>query len=299
MDLHVVEVQIAHTYSRPDGILRDAPEWKTFREARMYDAVGGDVSFAQVTFAESELHQDPVDDVALLGGRIAGAVAEGAAAGRKILMIGGNCANVPGVIGGLQDVHGPTARIGLIWIDAHGDFNTPRTTPGGILGGMPVATIAGLCLPKWRSGAHVQVPMPTDRIVMVDVRALLATEAEIVRASDITVVPIDGPGLGEAAERLAREVDVLYVHVDLDILDPSLIPSHMAHAGNGPGIEETVAALGTCFDTRAVDVFALVSYYATRPGGDVSVQAAADILSPSLEHWARVSDPAGVVTAGS
>lgn len=292
MDVHVVEVQIAHTYSRPDGILRDAPEWRTFREAGMYDGVGGEVSHAPVTFAESELHEDPVDDVAVLGGRVADAVAVGAAAGRKIVMIGGNCANVPGVIGGLQDVHGPDARIGLIWIDAHGDFNTPRTTPGGILGGMPVAVVAGLCLPKWRAGAHVRAPMPTDRIVMVDVRALLPTEAEMVRASDIEVVPIDGPQLAEAAERLAREVDVLYVHVDLDILDPSLIPSHMAHAGDGATIEETVAALGACFDTGAVDVFALVSYYATRPGGDVSVAAAADILVPSLAHWTRVNGDA-------
>lgn len=289
MDLHVVEVQIAHTYSRPDGILRDAPEWQTFRDAGMYDVVGGEVSHAPVTFARSELAEDPVDDVALIGGRIADAVAVGAAAGKKILMIGGNCANVPGVIGGLQDVHGPTARIGLIWVDAHGDFNTPRTTPGGILGGMPVACIAGMCLPKWRTGAHIQTPMPTDRIVMVDVRALLPVEEQVVRASDIQIVPITGPELGEAAERLAREVDILYVHVDLDILDPPLIPSHMAHAGTGASIAETVKALGDCFDTRSVDVFALVSYYATRPGGDVSVQAAADILAPSLEHWTRAT----------
>jgi arginase len=298
MDLHVVEVRMAHTYSRPDGILRDAPEWRTFRDAGMYDGVGGAVTYAQVDFDASELAEDPVDDVALIGGRIAGAVAQGA--GKKILMIGGNCANVPGVIGGLQDVHGPAARIGLIWIDAHGDFNTPRTTPGGILGGMPVAVVAGMCLPKWRAGAHVQVPIPTDRIVMVDVRALLPVEEQIVRASDIQVVPIAGPELGEAAERLAREVDVLYVHVDLDILDPSLIPSHMAHATDGASIEETVAALGACFDTRSVDVFALVSYYATRPGGDVSVAAAADILAPSLAHWtSRSEDSQAVVSSTS
>jgi arginase len=152
-----------------------------------------------------------------------------------------------------------------------------------------VAVAAGLCHGKWRDGAHMQAPVPTDRIVMVDVRALLPAEAQVVHASDITVVPITGPELGEAAERLARGVDLLYVHVDLDILDPPLIPSHMAHAPNGASIDETVAALGACFDTRSVDVFGLVSYYATRPGGDVSVAAAAEILAPSLARWSKAS----------
>ena len=258
IDLHVVEVRIAHTWGRPDGTLRAAPEWEDFREAGIY-VPAGDVTFAAVTLGEDELAPDPVDDVALLGGRIADAVAAGATPGRKLLMIGGNCANVPGMIGGLQAVHGPAARIGLIWVDAHGDFNTPRTSTNGILGGMPVAVVTGLCQPEWRRGARIQAPLTTDQVVMAGVRKLTPGEEQLVEATDVTMVPIEGPELAAAVERLAGEVDVLYLHVDLDILDPALIPAHMAQVPGGPGIETTVAALAPVLDTGHVDAFALVS----------------------------------------
>ena len=66
---------------------------------------------------------------------------------------------VPGVFGGIQEAYGPTVRVGLLWLDAHGDFNTPRTTLSGMLGGMPVAVSAGLAWPNWRerSGTTTRV----------------------------------------------------------------------------------------------------------------------------------------------
>ena len=90
----------------------------------------------------------------LIGGEIAEAVAAGRRAGEPALVAGGNCAAPPGVLGGLQQAHGPAARIGLVWFDAHGDFNTPRTTLSGMLGGMPVAVAAGLAT---RAGASCRI----------------------------------------------------------------------------------------------------------------------------------------------
>lgn len=287
MDLHVVEVRVAHTWGRPGGTLRQAPEWESFRAAGVYEPAGEAISFAPVTLDEAELAEDPVDDLALLGGRIADAVAEGARTGARFMMVGGNCACVPGMVGGLQRVHGADARIGLVWVDAHGDFNTPGTTETGFLGGMPVAVVAGLCHGRWRDAAGIRAPIPTDRIAMVDVRKLFPAERRLVEASDVTVVPIAGPELGEAVDRLAAATDLLYLHVDLDILDPSLIPAHMAGVPGGPGVAETVSALERVFDTGRVGAFALVSLYATRPGGDRSVAAATEILGPSLRRWAR------------
>lgn len=131
--------------------------------------------------------------------------------------------------------------------------------------------------------------MPTDRIVMVGVRALVPGEEHLVRASDITLVPIDGAELGDEVDRLAAKTDLLYAHVDLDILDPSLIPAHMAHAPNGPDVAQTVAALERVFDTGKVGAFALVSLYATRKHGEKSVAAAIEILRPCLQRWAETS----------
>ena len=90
---------------------------------------------------------DQASRVGALGGAIADVVAPARREGKAILMTGGNCHHVTGVLGGLQDAHGPAARIGLVWFDAHGDFNTPKTTLTGSLGGMPVAVCAGLAMP--------------------------------------------------------------------------------------------------------------------------------------------------------
>jgi arginase len=290
MDLHVVEIPIAYLYGRPGPRVRPAPEWELYREAGVYAGAGGDVSFAQARIdLEETVEADPVADVALLGGRIASAVAEGVRAGRKVLMVGGNCTCVPGMVGGLQQGLGPLTRIGLVWIDAHGDFNTPRTSDNGLLGGMPVATVAGFCLPAWREGAGIEVPLSTDRIVMVDVRRLYPEEATVVAASDITVVPLDSPELGVAVDRLAAETDLLYLHIDLDILDEELIPAHMAKEPDGPSVAQTVAAVERVLDTGRVEAFALVSLYAMFPEGEKSVAAATAILRPVIEHWAAVS----------
>jgi arginase len=202
------------------------------------------------------------------------------------LLVGGNCTGVPAMIGGLQQGHGPLARVGLVWIDAHGDFNTPRTSTDGLLGGMPVATVAGFCQPRWRRATGIAVPVPADRIVMVDVRRLSGSERTIVEASDIVVVAIDSPELAPAIERLAADTDLLYVHIDLDVLDPALVPAHFAREPGGPSVEQVLAALEPMFGTGRVGAFALVSLYAVAPGGEKSVAAATAILGPALELWA-------------
>ncbi|HWE83043.1 MAG TPA: arginase family protein [Gaiellaceae bacterium] len=294
MDLHVVEIPIAYLYGRRTlPRVNVAPEWELFREAGVYEPIDGELTFAQAKIDLDEtVEDDPVADVSLLGGRIAEAVAEGVRAGKKVMMVGGNCTCVPGMVGGLKQGLGQMTKIGLVWIDAHGDFNTPSTQADGLLGAMPVSTVAGFCLPAWRKGAGIEVPLTTDQIVMVDVRHLGDKETTIVEASDITVVGIDSPELGPAVDRLAAETDLLYVHIDLDILDRELIPAHMAQEPGGPTVEDTVAALDRIFATGRVDAFALVSLYAFLPEGDKSVDAALGILKPAVERWASVTDAA-------
>ena len=294
MDLHVVEIPIAYLYGRRTlPRVNEAPEWKLFRDAGIYEPVDGELSFAQARIDLDEtVEDDPVQDVALLGSRIASAVADGVREGKKVMMIGGNCTCVPGMVGGLKQGLGQMTKIGLVWIDAHGDFNTPKTQADGLLGAMPVSTVAGFCLPAWRKGAGIDVPLTTDQIVMVDVRHLGEQEAVVVEASDITVVGIDSPELGPAVDRLADETDLLYVHIDLDILDKDIIPAHMAQEANGPDVATTVAALDRIFATGKVDAFALVSLYAFLPQGDMSVDASIGILKPAVERWAEISNAA-------
>lgn len=284
MDLHVVELPGAFTRAGFEA----TPEPEVYRRENVYAASGAALSFDQAAF-EDVVADQPIRALAGMSGRIAGPVADGARAGRKVLMVGSNCTAVPGMVGGLQQGLGATTRIGLVWFDAHGDFNTPRTTISGMLGGMPVAVAAGLCHPLWRAGAGQAVPLPTDRIVMVDVRDLDPREKDLIDATDVTRTPIAGPELGAAVRRLAAETDLLYLHIDLDVLDQSLVPSHRTPAPGGPDVAQTLAAVETVLATGRVGAFALVSACTTGPGGDVALASAIELLRPSLALWGRAS----------
>ena len=171
-----------------------------------------------------KLSLDPIVNLGRYNALVAKAVVDGLAGGSHPLLAGGTCGHLIGMLAGLQVRFGPAPRIGLIWLDAHGDFNTPRTSISGMLGGMPVAVSAGLCLAPWRELAGMTSPLPTDRILLVDVRNLDPDEAELIKATDANIVKF-GPLLSTDAitsgiHRLADRVDHLYLHVDADILDP-------------------------------------------------------------------------------
>ncbi len=282
MDLHVVELKV----NIPSANLSASVETDTFRAVNVYDAAGGSVTYSRPSLVKYELSADPVESLALFDGRIADAVTAGFASGRSVVIAGGNCTSLPGIIGGLQQSHGQSARIGLVWFDAHGDFNTPKTTLTGRLGGMPVAVSAGLCYPNWRIGAHQEAVLPTDRIIMVDVRNLDPAEEQLVRATAIAVVPVSGPELREAVRKLAAKTDIIYLHIDLDILDESLAPSHDTKEPNGPDIATTLSAAQTVIDTGKVEAVGLVAVYPIREGSDVSLTSASELLREVIRHWA-------------
>ncbi len=286
MDLHVVGMRYVNDQRAADASLRLVDDGLAACEA-----AGGAVSYTEATFPEDQRTDDRITNLGILGGSIADAVAEGARAGRRVVALGSNCTALPGILGGLQEAYGPDKKLGLIWFDAHGDFNTPRTTLSGMLGGMPVAVSAGLCYPTWREGSHLAAPLPTDRILMVDVRNLDPAEEQLIRATDVQIARIaDGLAgdlpLSEAVSDLASRCDVLYLHIDSDILDASLTPNHNTKEPNGPDIAQTVAAIGEVMATGKVVGLGLVSINSATPGGDVTLASGLAMLKGSLEHWA-------------
>lgn len=284
MDLHVVEIRYHNSATSDD----ETPEHAAFRAAGVYAEGGGDVRIETPTLPDEERAEDQIVNLGLICGRIADSVAAGVEGGRKVLVTGGNCAHLPGVIGGLQQALGPAARIGLVWFDAHGDFNTPRTTLSGMLGGMPVAVSAGLCYPTWRALAHQPVPLPTDRIVMVDVRNLDPDEERLIRATDVTVIR-RGDSLDNAVDRLAAETDFIYLHIDLDILDARFTPTHPTKESGGPDISETLNAVDAVIRSGKVGALGLVAVFSKGEGGETTLASATDLLRGSLARWRAAS----------
>lgn len=234
---------------------------------------------------------DITDDVPTNIGKfcrnIAHDVALARRAGQRVIMIGGDCTHLTGMYAGLTHAHGPHARIGLVWFDAHGDFNTQHTTISGMLGGMPVAVCAGLTWPQWREHAGIADILPTNRIVMVDVRNLDVAEAALIRATDVTIVPCQPAPLRDAMQQLEATCDYIYLHIDEDILDKRYVPNHGTAEPNGPSMAEVKAAIDVVATVSGAKLIAqaLVSVYNAGPGAETSVESGIELLSHMQSAW--------------
>ena len=222
--------------------------------------------------------------------QVAAAVSEAIGRGAQPFLAGGTCSHLPGMVGGLEQAYGPTARIGLIWMDAHGDFNTPSTSYSQMLGGMPVAVVAGLCYPTWRERAGIESPMPTDRILMIDVRNLDDREETLIRSTAVTIARFGDNGepdeIVAAIDALAANVDYLYLHIDSDILDEAFQPNHPTAEPNGPDDKTVDALIEHVMATGKVVALAVVSINPQEPGGAISLASGQQMMRTGLKSWA-------------
>ena len=155
------------------------------------------------------------------------------------------CPSMPGLVAGLQR-SGSTIeplRIGMLWLDAHPDFNTPETTRSGSLGGMPVAVATGRALQVMRRDAKLDPPMSDQNIVMAGVRLIDPLEQHLLDDSRIEQLSVDDlrnmtPAVWQQLDRLNRISDKLYIHIDMDVLDPREVMSHGNKVPNGPSSEQ-------------------------------------------------------------
>jgi arginase len=155
------------------------------------------------------------------------------------------CPSMPGLVAGLQRSGGPGQRlkIGMLWLDAHPDFNTPETTRSGSLGGMPVAVATGRALKVMRLDAKLDPPMADEHVVMAGVRLTDPLEQELLDASKIEQVTVDDlrnatPAVFAQLDRLNRTTDKIYIHIDMDVLDPAEVMGHQNKVPNGPSSEQ-------------------------------------------------------------
>jgi arginase len=116
----------------------------------------------------------------------------------------------------------PEARV--LWLDAHGDYNTPDTSGSGYLGGMCLAAATG----EWESG--LADPVPAERVVLAGVRDLDAGERELLERSAAAVI---GSSVVETlvAAKNALDGAPVFVHLDLDVMDPEQFPAAVPAPG--------------------------------------------------------------------
>ena len=169
-----------------------------------------------------------IDCIIPMGRRVAGAVSTSIQGGRFPLVLGGDHSLSIGSIRGAAK----HKKLGVIWIDAHADFNTAETTPSGNIHGMPLAALCGLGDPRlvclWEETLPALDPM---RVAILGARDLDPGEKRNLREAGIMVQSmeqIDRLGmvaaLDEAIEQVSRDVDGIYLSFDMDALDPRHAP---------------------------------------------------------------------------
>jgi arginase len=150
-----------------------------------------------------------------------GQVDDALTAGRCPMLTAGHCSIALTTLPTVAR-HRPDAKV--LWLDAHGDYNTPETTPSGFLGGMPLAGACG----EWDAGL-VEGRIDPARVVLCGVRDLDPGERELLERSEATVI-------GTTLETLVYLQNALdgaptYIHLDCDVLDPEVMPAEFPAPG--------------------------------------------------------------------
>ena len=195
---------------------------------------------------------------------LAAAVADTVADGEFPLVLGGDHTVAIGTANGLARECDP----GVLWVDAHGDFNLPATTPSGNIHGMALAAILGDG--PFADEAWADAGVDPTNVAMVGVRDLDDGERDRLRDSDVTVFPvadIDERGIApvvQAALDVATGGDALYVSLDLDALDPDEAPGVGTPVRGGVTYREAHTAMELVHE-RAADDLAAVDLVEVNP----------------------------------
>jgi arginase len=192
-------------------------------------------------------------------------VARAAAAGVAPMVLSGNCGTSVGVVAGWA----APDDLAVVWLDAHGDLNTPETSTSGFVDGMALAMLTGRCptaLPGFR-------PVPDDQVLLVGARDLDPAERVVLAGSGIRLLPADAAEVASVA--LPPRVRRVHLHIDLDVHDARRVgrANEFAVSG-GPGAAE-VREIVEAISARLPVVSATFAAYdpAADTGGGVRAAA--------------------------
>ncbi|MDQ6434187.1 arginase family protein [Mesorhizobium sp. LHD-90] len=161
---------------------------------------------------------------------VAGKVDASVAEGRFPIVLAGNCLTALGAMAG-------EAADSVVWVDQHGDVNTPETSIHGFLDGMALAVALGLCWKPMAASIPGFRPLDPARCMLVDARDLDPEEKVA-----LDRLPIIRAGCGEAVEKVAKlkaaGVGRTHLHLDLDVHDPKTLQVNRYTAPGGPGPQE-------------------------------------------------------------
>lgn len=250
-------------------------------EAGLEEALRGPGRAVRTEWVEADGEAGEVATAFRLARALAERVRAAGAEGAFPLVLSGNCSAALGVLGGI----GPA---GVVWMDAHGDLNTPESTRSGMVDGMSLAVATGRCWTGIAGTIRGFLPVPDEFVVLAGARDLEPGERALLARSGIA--PVDVPrvreegveaAFGPALDALAGRVPRVYLHVDLDVLDPAEAPANAFAAPGGFTLDEVVAAVRLAGERMTV-AGATLSAYDPAADPDARVPAAAARIAAAV-----------------
>ena len=194
--------------------------------------------------------------------------------GEVPVVLAGNCGITVGVVAG---VGAGGRRVGVLWLDAHGDFTTPDTTTSGFLDGMGLSVLTGRCWRRLAAGVPGHRPVPERAVLLIGARDLSAEEE-----ADLAASAVGRPGMPDmaaAVDRLAATVDVVHLHVDLDVHDPSIAPANGYAAPGGLSAADVRQVARTVAGRVPIASVTLAAYDPSHDRDDRMRDTALDLLT--------------------
>jgi arginase len=216
---------------------------------------------------------------------VARSVATAVAGGEFPLVLGGDHSVALGTLGGLASVYGPGA---VLWIDAHGDLNTPESTPSGNVHGMPLAAALGLAGPGFESDVWPLPAVEQSRTVLIAGRSFDEGERALIHELGLTaftMTEIDGRGVEPVVRAALEQVSgALFVHLslDLDAIDPDFAPGVGTPVRGGLSYREAHLALELIAEAEVLGSLELVEVNPILDHENQTAQLAVDLAASAL-----------------
>lgn len=217
---------------------------------------------------------------------LADQVAKSIEDGYRPVVLGGDHAIAIGTIAGASQ---KIERLGLIWFDAHGDFNTSETTPSGNIHGMPLAVSLGYGAPELTNiGGYVGKVRPED-VVIIGLRDVDMKEREMIKNSGITAYTmheVDRMGIkqvmDEAIQIITKNTTGFHLSFDLDVMDPQEAPGVGTAVRGGLNYREAHLALELLAETNKLVSLDMVEVNPILDKGNETAELAVELIASAL-----------------
>jgi arginase len=217
--------------------------------------------------------------------RLSALVAEAAGRGALPLVLGGDHSVALGSLVGMAKVRGAG---GVVWIDAHGDLNTPATSPSGNVHGMVLAAALGLAGDSFQRDGWPLPAVEPGKLALVGVRSLDDGERDLLRTLDakvFTMSEVDRIGIEPCMrEAIAHAAGAAFLHLslDLDVVDPDYAPGVGTPVRGGLSYREAHLAMETVAESGLIDSMDVVEVNPILDRENATGQLAVELVASAL-----------------